>query len=51
MTAFSFCAFYTKVAPGADDCGARFFGKITNFSYFFSQIFVQFDEHFFPETY
>jgi hypothetical protein len=29
-------------APGADECGARFFGKITNFSFLFSQNFVQF---------
>jgi hypothetical protein len=37
-------------APGADECGARFFGKITNFSFLFSQNFVQFDYWHFPEN-
>lgn len=38
-------------APRADERQRRNFGKMHNFSYFFSQIFVQFDEYFFPETY
>ena len=37
-------------APGAHGPGARYFGKMHNFSYFFSQIFVQIDEDFFPEN-